>query len=553
MGSSIFLSPGIFVSEKDISEVAPMIATASAALVGYSAKGDTSSIRLMTTNQQFIEEYGEPDPSSGHYFHYAALAYLARGNVLYCLRVENGALFGGADIMSSVSSELNAAFTVGASAATFSAPSGLEEDCIFQIFGKDPGVWDNKIGITITDSKDGTDPVPTDQYTFVINVYYQNEDGDYEQVESFKVSRKIKKDGYGKQLYLEDVVNGISQYIVVKDSALLDTVLPKEATAVPDAALSIIFAGGTIGAEISSAEIIAGWDEFTDPAVVDIRILIEGGEASLGVAVQTKMKAIAEARLDCIAILDMPYASLNSATDMLIFRNTTQNYNSSYCALYAPWPKIYDPYNDLLITVPPSGLVAGQFAYNDYVGNSWSAPAGFTRGGLDVLEIVKTNGKPFTEGERNVLYPDQVNPLQMFKGEGNVIWGQKTEQRKSSATSRVNVRRLLIVIEKTLAISLRQFTFEPNNEITRFRIESLLNDYLDKLSSQGAFQLEGGDKGYHVVCDETNNTPATIDDFVLNVDVFVKPVRCAEYIRLQVIPTKTGASFKELVARGVMF
>ena len=81
----------------------------------------------------------------------------------------------------------------------------------------------------------------------------------------------------------------------------------------------------------------------------------------------------------------------------------------------------------------------------------------------------------------------------------------------------------------------------------------MLNEYLDKLSSQGAFQLEGGDKGYHVVCDETNNTPAVIDDFALNVDVFVKPVRSAEYIRLQVIPTKTGASFKELISRGVMF
>ncbi|MBE3139282.1 MAG: hypothetical protein IMZ53_01735 [Thermoplasmata archaeon] len=141
----------------------------------------------------------------------------------------------------------------------------------------------------------------------------------------------------------------------------------------------------------------------------------------------------------------------------------------------------------------------------------------------------------------------------MFKGEGNAIWGQKTEQVKSSALSRVNVRRLLIVIEKTLAIALRQFAFEPNNEITRFRIESLLNEYLDRLSSQGAFQLEGGDRGYEVVCSEVNNTPAVIDEFSLCVDVFVKPVRSAEYIRLQVIPTKTGASFKELISRGVMF
>ena len=550
MGSSIFLSPGVFVSEKDLSEVAPKVATASAALVGYSVKGDVSNIRLMTTDQQFIEEYGEPDPSSGHYFHYAALAYLARGNVLYCLRVENDALFGGADIMSSVSSEDSAAFSVGASAATFSAPSGLEEDCVLQIFGKDPGVWDNKIGITITDVKGGDDLIPTDQYTFVINVYYQNSDGVYEQVESWKVSRKIKKDGYGKQLFMEDVINGVSKYIVIEDSLLADTVLPEGLAIVPGTASAIVFACGSDGSEISDDELVTGWDEFSDPAAVDVRILIEGGA---GLASQAKMKAVAESRLDCIAILDVPYGSTNSAVDIKAFREETQIYNSSYCALYAPWPKIYDPYNDILITVPPSGLVAGQFAYNDYAGNPWLAPAGFTRGLLDVLEIVKSDGKPFTEGDRDVLYLAQVNPLQMFKGEGNVIWGQKTEQVKSSALSRVNVRRLLIIIEKTLAIALRQYVFEPNNEITRFRIESLLDEYLDNLSSQGAFQLEGGDKGYHVVCDETNNTSATIDNFALNVDVFIKPVRSAEFIRLQVIPTKTGASFKELVARGVMF
>jgi hypothetical protein len=542
---SIFLSPGVYVQEKDISDVAPRVATSSAALVGYSAKGNVDNILLITSDQQFIENYGEPDPTSGHYFHYAALAFLARGNVLYCLRVENGALLGGANIMHSSSSEVNAAFSVGASSATFSAPSGFTSDVAFQIFGADPGVWNNKIAITISDVKDGTDPVPTDQYTFVINVFYQNDDGAYEAVESWKVSRKKKFDGFGKQLFLEDKINGVSKYIVVKDSALVDTVVPK------DQSTNLIFAGGTDGDAISSSELVSGWDEFSNPDDVDIRLLINGGETDI--AVQSKMKSIAESRFDCLAILDIPYASTNTVQDMLTFRNTTQNFNSSYCALYAPWPTVYDPYNDLLIKIPPSGHVTAQIAYTDYIGNPWDAPAGFTRGVLDVLEIVKLDGKPFDLGERDVLYPAQINPLQMFRGEGNVIWGQKTEQTKSSALSRVNVRRLLIMIEKTLAITLRQFTFEPNNELTRFRIESVLNEYLEKLSSQGAFQLEGGDRGYHVVCDETNNTPAVIDSFQLNVDVFIKPVRSAEFIQLRIIPTKTGASFQELIAKGIVF
>jgi len=382
----------------------------------------------------------------------------------------------------------------------------------------------------------------TDQYTFEIVVYYQDDDGNYSEVERWKVSRKDKVDGFGKDLYLEDKVNGVSRYIVVLDNTdIADTVLPKTQ------ATRLDLESGSVGSAPSDANFIAGWDEFTNPADIDIRILINGGE--IGSAVQLKMKTVAEARADCIAVFDMPWASVQNVTDMVTFRSTTQNFNSSYCALYGPWIQIYDSYNDKLVYVPPSGHVAAQMAYNDYVANPWSAAAGFNRGQLDVI----APNYIFTEGERDTLYSNQINPIQLFRGEGTVIWGNKTLQKKSSALSSVNVRRLLIVIQKAMAISLRSFLYEPNDETTRFRVKALLDEYLDKLSTQGAFQREGGDEGFHVVCDTTNNTPAIIDDNQLNVDVFIKPIRAAEYIQLQSIITTTGASFQELIARGVMF
>ncbi len=551
--AGIFLSPGVYVKEKDISDITPRVATSSAAIVGYSVKGSVDDIVLITSDQQFIEEYGEPDPTSGHFFHYAALAYLSKGSTLYCLRVENGALYGGVDIMGSSSSESNAAFSVGKASSAGGITSGYTDDVAFQILGANPGAWNNKVGIKIESIKDGTDPVPTDQYTFEIVVYYQDADGNWSEVERHKVSRKTKVDGHGKQLYLENKINGVSRYILVVDNTTTtggtrnvpDTELPKAQ------ATRLDFLKGSDGSAISSADLVSGWDEFVNPDDVDVRILIDGGETDI--SVQTKIKAVAESRADCIAILDIPYASTGTVTDMVSWRQNTQNFNSSYCALYSLWPKIHDAYNDLLLEVPPSGYIAAQFAYNDYVGNPWDAPAGFNRGQLDVLQVLKPNGKAFNLSERNTLYQAQINPLQTFRGEGRVIWGQKTEQFKGSALSSVNVRRLLIVIEKTMAIALRQFVFEPNSEITRFRIESLLDSYLDGLSAQGAFQLEGADRGYHVVCDETNNTPERIDQNELHVDVFIKPVRAAEYIQLQSIITSTGASFEELIARGVLF
>jgi hypothetical protein len=538
----IYLSPGVYSKERDISDAVAAVASSSSAIVGYSTKGSVDSVVLVTNDKQFIEEYGEPDPATGSYYHYAALAYLAKGNTLYCLRVVNGALYGGVNIMSSVSAQVNATFAAGASTTTFTAPSGLSSDVLFQVFGADPGVWNNRIGIKIENVLDGTASEPTDQYTFEIVVWYQNDDGTYEELERHKVSRKKKVDGFGKDLYLENRINGISRYIVVADNtSLADTVVPKGQT------IRLDLSKGSNGSTPLAANYISGWNEFANPDAFDVRILINGGETD--VTVQSKMKTIAEARADCIAILDIPWASVQTVNDMVTFRTTTQNFNSNYCALYSPWVQIYDRFNDKLVYVPPSGHVAAQMAYNDFVGNPWDAPAGFSRGQLDIL----TPSYIFTQGERDTLCSNQVNPLQLYRGEGSVIWGQKTLQAKSSALSSVNVRRLLIIIEKAMAISLRTFVFEPNDVPTRFRIKSLLDEYLENLSAQGAFQIEAGDLGFHVLCSEANNTPATIDNLELHVDVFIKPIRAAEFIQLQSIITKSGASFEELIARGVQF
>ena len=525
----IYVSAGVYVKEKDLSEIIPNLSTTTGGLVGYSAKGDTTQLLLMTNTQQFIQEYGEPVP--GNYFHYSALAYLENGTKLYCKRIENAALYGGIKIKTESSIESNEAISAGANTPEFVTISG--EDNLFYIYGSNPGVWNNNIGIQIT-SVDAT------EYTFKIVVYFTDADGITSEVETWTVSRQTKVDGYGKQLYLEDRINGFSDYIwVADDTTQGSTILPK----VQATTLSV--AQGDDGSVATDADYVNGWDAFSNPDNVDIRVLINAGQT--GITVQQKLKTIAEDRKDCIALLDMPYAQLTSVTSMVSWRDSTQNFNSSYTALYSPWVKVYDPYNDKIIECPPSGWVASAIAYNDYVSEVWYAPAGFNRGIANVLGLTNV----FTQGERDTLYENGINPLQTFRGEGNVIWGQKTQQVKASALDRINVRRLLITLEKAISVALRYFVFEPNSQITRFRIVSMIESYMDQLSAKGAFQSEGGDKGYLVVCDETNNPPATIDANELHVDVFLKPSRSAEFIQLQTIITKSGASFNELVARGV--
>jgi hypothetical protein len=567
---SKYLSAGVYSIEKDLSELVLSIATSSAALVGWSAKGEVDSIRLVTNKQQFLDEYGEPDNTSGNYFHYTALAFLEQGNQLWCLRVEEDAEYGGYAMSNTSLAGTNETFsdlTNDFDTILDSQYSGslTLDDCIFMILGKDPGTWNSRISVAIdqlvnneeswdvgeaTGVADQIAPAVVDQYTFRIKVYWENDDGDDELVETWIVSRKSKLDGFGKQLYLEDRINDYSDYITVQDNiGIADTVLPDGFAQSASTNLGAGSDGTTYSSTAFASAIASGWDEFANPADVDVRILLNGGETNK--TVQLAMKTIAEDRADCFAILDIDYDEMGAGIDDAVTwrrGSTTCNLNSSYCGMYAPWQRINDPYNDVLMYVPPSGYVGAQFAYNDYVAQPWNAPAGFTRGMLNVISMQDI----FTKGERDVLYAAQINPLQTFRGQGDIIWGQKTMQVKNSALSRVQVRRLLIILEKSMAVSLMPFVFENNTEITRFRVEAMLNEYLNLLSSQGAFQLTVTDrKGFKVIVDTTNNTPAVIDRNELAVDVFVKPVRTIEFIQLQTIVTTSGASFDELSARGV--
>ena len=527
----IFTSPGVYTKELDLSNLISNLSSTTSAIVGSSPKGDASQIRLITNTQQFIQQYGEP--VLGNFFHYSALAFLENGNQLYCLRVINGALFGGVNIKTSVSAQLNAAIATGTASNQYVQTSG--QDNLFQIYGADQGVWNNKLGIQISE-------VDVVNYTFRITVLQQDSDGNYQVVEGWTVSRKHQTDGYGNSMYLEDRINGFSSYITVADGDALyaDTILPKVQSS------TLALAQGSDGSVVGDSDIINGWNNnFSNPDDIDVRILIGAGQTSVNV--QSAMKVIAESRKDCIAIFDVPYSATASTTATVTFRTVTQNFNSSYCALYAPWVKVYDPYNGKTVVIPPSGYVASQFAYNDFVTQPWYAPAGLNRGLMNVLSVTPV----YSQGDRDTLYASGINPLQTFRGAGNAIWGQKTEQTKDSALNRINVRRLFITLEKAISISLRSFVFEPNSDVTRFRITAMVEQYLDVLSAQGAFQNELGDKGYKVVCDTTNNSPAVIDQNELHVDVFIKPSRSAEFIQLSVIATPTGVAFQELISRGV--
>jgi hypothetical protein len=212
--------------------------------------------------------------------------------------------------------------------------------------------------------------------------------------------------------------------------------------------------------------------------------------------------------------------------------------NSNYSIAYGNWVKVYDAFSDKGTWLPFSGYAAAVFARTDLNAQSWIAPAGLNRGVVSGIIDIGLNPN---QKQRDFLYTIAINPVVFFQNDGYVIFGQKTLQTKPSAFDRINVRRLFLTLEKAVGRSLRYFVFEPNTAFTRTRLVNSISPVFDLAkNTDGLFD-------YLIVCDERNNPTSVIDNNELNVDIYIKPVRAAEFILVNFIATRTGQNFQELI------
>jgi hypothetical protein len=220
-------------------------------------------------------------------------------------------------------------------------------------------------------------------------------------------------------------------------------------------------------------------------------------------------------------------------------KNLYASIESSYVATYGNWFKVNDSASDNFCWVPPSGYIASVFATSAQTSYPWSAPAGFSRGVIsNVIDIAVTP----TQKQRDLLYKININPIAFFPNDGIVVFGQKTLYRKPSAFDRLNVRRLFLTLEKATEQVLKLFIFEPNTFTTRSRLIGALTPLFDEA------RLNEGVYDYTIVCDERNNTPASIDNNEIRVSLYIQPVRTAEFILADFIATRTGVNFEELIS-----
>ena len=247
-------------------------------------------------------------------------------------------------------------------------------------------------------------------------------------------------------------------------------------------------------------------------------------------AASTTVISTVEARGDAFA----PISAGVYGTTITAATNTAAGQSSNYGACYYPWIQLYNSNLGMNVWAPSVTVMGGVLAFNDQVGAEWFAPAGLNRGG--VPSVLRAERK-LSQADRDTLYSANVNPLATFPGEGVVVFGQKTLQRRQTSLDRVNVRRLLIALKGFIGQVGNNLVFEQNTNATRNRFLAQVNPYMESVvQRQGLY-------AYKVVMDDTNNTPDVIDRNQLVGQIYIQPTKTAEFIILNFNVLPTGATF----------
>ena len=315
---------------------------------------------------------------------------------------------------------------------------------------------------------------------------------------------------------------------------------------------SDISATGALSPELD--KLVAGYSLFENTENYKVDFLIMGSanyEKESAQALANKLIAVADVRKDSLAFIS-PYrkafitdTSVGTVTvndDVTITNNVLDYYSpitsSTYAVFDSGYKYMYDRFSNTFRYVPLNGDIAGICARNDIDNFPWFSPAGTSRG--SVLNAVKLTYNP-SQAQRDQLYSARINPVIVSPGGGVTLFGDKTGIARSSAFDRINVRRLFIFLEDAISAAARDQLFEFNDEITRTNFVNIVEPFLRDV------QAKRGIQDYVVICDETNNTAAIIDNNEFVADIFIKPARSINFIGLTFVATRSGVSFNEVI------
>jgi len=241
-----------------------------------------------------------------------------------------------------------------------------------------------------------------------------------------------------------------------------------------------------------------------------------------------------------VAVLDTPM-SLTPA-QALKWRNQLTFFDPAarFAAVYYPWIEVPD---ELGIvgpnrSVPPSGHVAGAYAYTDNDSGVQKPPANVE------LQFVSDVQVEVSAQQQGFLNPSGVNCIRPFPGRGIRVWGARSLSQDPN-WQYIHRRRLMSMIEDSVEQASRWVVFRTNDDDLRRMLTHSLNVFLETIWLAGGLMGARPSEGFFVKCDSTNNTPTTIDAGLLVCQVGVAVAAPMEFLVFEIQRSVSGAQVVE--------
>jgi phage tail sheath protein FI len=538
---SFTLSPGVSITETDLSAIIPNVSSSIGASVGQFQWGVVNEIMQLDNEQELVNTVGTPTNSVFTDF-MCSSSFLAYATGLQLVRVvHEDALNASCTASAGGSGELIQNVDVY-NTIEFSSSPDLWIAKYPGVLGDNVGVaWANTSGFNAEDSH-GNPIWPyanlfaqapgTSQFHIVVYDAGGGITGTIGSIlETYTNTSLVQtaKNFDGTTAYVLAQINQKSAWIWMGKIGLLT-----------GTSNGVQLAGGDDGSAITDADRATGWDVFADPDATTISLAFVGGAdvtASLNV-----IQNIAETRKDCVAFVSPQLTDVVNQTPSAALAATLvtrESYgSSSYAFMDSCYKLMYDRYNDVNRYIPLNGDVAGLCAQATNTNDAWWSPAGVNRG---IFKNCIKLSYIQNQSIRDQLYQQGVNPCISQPTTGPMLWGDKTLQSVASAFDRIGVRRLFIVLEKSIAIAANGELFNFNDAITRAQFVNEIEPFLTSIQGRRGLQQ------FQVICDTTNNTPQVIAANQFVASIWILPNYSINFINLNFICVNSAVQFTENV------
>lgn len=502
-----YTRPGVYVKETPFtSNIGTRSAATAAAFVGTAERGPATPT-LVTSWNAYKTQFGEL--SNTYDLGYAVYHYFANGGRdAYIQRVVS---------TDAAKSTYSFQGTVsGASAAS----------TLFTLEAASVGTWGNNLRVTISfdaNTMESGNILPNSQFSLIVSLVNGSVTTEVERWQELSFSSASSR-------YFKSVLDLYSAYVKVQGTPASVVAAP-QSTANPFA-----FTAGSNGAAINDARwsaAVDGLETVNGPLLINL----------VGQTSSTRVNyALAHAynRGDAFVIID---GDLAAASKAAVIAATTgySSANGGFGAVYYPGLKMYDPAKSGPAAIRDTycgGAVAGAYVRSETLRGVGKAPAGYS---LDIQNVFGLTAT-LSDADQGDLYATyNVNMFKNIPGGGTIMNGART-LAKQRPEKYITIRRTLSYLRRVIDDQTQFAVFEPNDERLWDKIKVSLSSTLTDFWAKGNLKGSSASEAFYIVCDETNNTQASIEDGYVNVEIGVALQYPAEFVVINLTQWAGGST-----------